>query len=446
MVNRLCWMRERFPWQPGERALQKTSINFVDSITETLGPLVSGAQLQIVTEETVHDLHALWNVIRAQAITRLVLVPSLLNALVHSVRPGDGHSLRLVVSSGEALLAPLAAAAQEILGDVTILNLYGSSEVAGDVSYHVCSKHPATSGGVPLGRPVANTQLYLLDAFLQPVPFGVAAELHVGGAHLARGYWGRQDLTAQRFIIDPFSVSAGPRLFKTGDLARYLPNGELEYLGRLDDQVKVRGFRIELGEIEGQLASYTEVDAAVVLACDDLAGQKRLVAYLTRYGDPVVESAAFIAGVKAYMQERLPEYMVPGQFVILDALPLNPNGKVDKKALPVPVAPALSGDFAAPGSETEINLLRIWANLLRLPAEQISATASFFSLGGHSLLVMRLIFDVKNTFGIELHIKKIFELGTISRIGGWIDHAIEHDMIAKRFRLIDTNSMNEIEI
>ena len=327
-----------------------------------------------------------------------------------------------------------------------ILNLYGSSEVAGDVTYYLCNSGKDLSGSVPIGRPISNTQIYLLDQYAQPVPLGAIGEIYIGGDNLASRYLNLPELSRERFILNPLGNAPSGRLFRTGDLARYTSNNNLEYMGRIDDQVKIRGFRIELGEIESQLNRHPKIKTAIVLAREDVVDEKRLVAYLTLFALPEASEREFLNELKTYLQRSIPEYMIPTAFLILDALPLNSNGKVDRKALPVPNVRCMQDDYIAASTETEQDLVEIWASLLHLEWGAISVDASFFSLGGHSLLVIRFISEVKNKFDVELQIRKVFELGTIVRIASFIDGLIEHDMIVRKFQLLETSGLNEVEI
>ncbi|WP_213781853.1 amino acid adenylation domain-containing protein, partial [Caballeronia sp. dw_276] len=306
MVNRLAWMQEREPVQVGQRHIQKTSLNFIDSVTETLAPLVGGATLSIVDGETARDPVKLWNRVVEQGASRLTVVPSLLRALLELDQAAPQGML--LVSSGEALASELAARVNEAWPGVRLLNLYGSSEVAGDaLAYELAGT--LTVGGVPLGRPIANTRVYLLDGEGQPVPLGVVGELYVGGAGLARGYLNRADLSAERFVPDPFG-EAGSRMYRTGDLARYLADGTIEYIGRADHQVKIRGFRIEPGEIEAALRRHERVRDVAVLARADEDGDLRLVGYVVTDGTGI-ESA----DLRAHLQQTLPDYMVPSHLI-----------------------------------------------------------------------------------------------------------------------------------
>jgi acyl carrier protein len=261
-----------------------------------------------------------------------------------------------------------------------------------------------TRGNLPIGRPIANKQIYILDHHLQPVAIGIPGELHIGGAGLARGYLNRSDLTADKFISNPFSDEPGARLYKTGDLARYLPDGNIEFIGRIDNQVKIRGFRIELGEIEAVLAQHPDVIQSVVTAREDHPGNKRLVAYVV----PKQEQVSTPNELRRFLKEKLPEYMVPKAFVILKAMPLMSNGKVDRRALPAPntATSELEAVFVAPRDSVEEVVAEIWMEILGL--EKVSVHDNFFDIGGHSLVATQLISRIRQAFQVELPLKVIF--------------------------------------
>jgi acyl carrier protein len=261
-------------------------------------------------------------------------------------------------------------------------------------------------------------QIYLLDKYLNPVPIGVPGEIHIGGAGLARGYLNRPELTNQKFIPNPFSDEPGQRLYKTGDLARYLSDGNIEFLGRLDHQVKIRGFRIEQGEVESTLLQHPSVRETTVIAREDIPGDKRLVAY---YVVPNPEQTPTIDGLRNFLKQKLPDYMVPSAFVLLDAVPLTPNGKVDRRALPTPdqSRPDQSVTFVAPRSPIEQQLADIWGEVLRL--EQVGIHDNFFEFGGHSLLATQVISRLRQAFGVELPVRTLFEAPTVADFGGRLE-------------------------
>jgi acyl carrier protein len=277
------------------------------------------------------------------------------------------------------------------------------------------------SGIETIGRPITNTHMYILDKHLQPTPLGVPGELYIGGAGLARGYLNRPDLTAEKFIPNPFSDELGARLYKTGDLVRYLPDGNIEFLGRIDHQVKIRGFRIELGEIEAVLSHHPIVQEAVAVVREDRSGDKRLVAYVV----PNQKSLPKIHELRNFLQQKLPDYMVPSAFVMLDALPLTPNGKVDRKALPAPdqTRPELEETFVAPRTPIEQELTEIWADVLKL--EKVGIYDSFFALGGHSLRATQIISRIHDAFQVELPLRCLFETSTIAGLAMAIEQAKE---------------------
>jgi len=297
--------------------------------------------------------------------------------------------------------------------ETRLINSFGLTEATIDSSYfESATVDPSVDRLVPIGRPFANTQLYILDRRLQLVPVGVTGELHVGGAGVARGHLNRAELTAAKFIPDPFSDEPGARLYKTGDLARRLPDGNIELLGRLDHQVKIRGFRIEPGEIEAVLAAHPAVSEAVVLAREDLPGDKRLVAYVV----PAREQAGTIGELRDHLKQKLPEYMVPAAFVLLGEMPLTPNRKLDRRALPEPARyrPELEGTFVAPRTPAEEALARIWAEVLRL--ERVGVHDNFFELGGHSLLATQVMSRLREAFKVELPLRRLFEMPTIAEL------------------------------
>ena len=323
--------------------------------------------------------------------------------------------MKRVICSGEALPHELQEHFFDRLPGVELHNLYGPTEAAVDVTYWAC-KHGSPGSAVPIGRPIANTQLYILDAHLQPVPIGVPGELHIGGVGLARGYLNRPELTNEKFIANPFSNEPGARFYKTGDLTRYLPDGNIEFLGRIDNQVKIRGFRIELGEIESVLSQHPAVKEAVVLAREDAPGDQRLVTYVV----PDQKSVPTIADLRSLLQARLPDYMIPAAFIFLEALPLSPNGKIDRKALPAPDQSALqtSTNLIAPRTPAEEAVADIWAQVLRV--ERVGAHDNFFELGGHSLLAIQVVSRAHTVFGVELPLAAFFEAPTVAAMAAVI--------------------------
>jgi hypothetical protein len=339
---------------------------------------------------------------------------------------------------------------QNVVGDrVRLLNTYGPTEttVVATVCQLAGSAHTDKSlERVPIGRPISNVQAYILDRYLNPVPIGVPGELHIGGVGLARGYLNRPDLTAEKFIPNPFGDESGARFYKTGDLARYLPNGSIEFLGRRDRQVKVRGFRIELEEIEAILARHPAADEAVVMVREDNPEDAGLVAYVA--AKP--ECFPTVSELRSFLKSKLPEYMVPSAIVILDALPLMPNGKIDRRALPAPnqTRPDLEDTFALPRTAIEQVLVQIWSTVLGI--ERVGIHDNFFDLGGHSLLATRVISRVREVFRLDLGLRVLFEAPTVAefalRVEESISSASEVAELGRTLAEVEALSDHELEL
>ncbi|MFF7095663.1 amino acid adenylation domain-containing protein [Streptomyces rubradiris] len=404
--NRLRWMQAEYGLTPADRVLQKTPSSFDVSVWEFFWPLREGATLVVAEPGGHKDPVYLARLIREHAVTTCHFVPSMLQVFLGAPEAaGCAGALRRVFCSGEALPRQTAHAFARALPDVALYNLYGPTEAAVDVTYHACD--PAHGGPVPIGRPVWNTRLYVLDAALQPCPPGVPGELYLAGVQLADGYLGRPELNATRFVADPFGP-AGGRMYRTGDLARWTADGEVEYLGRTDHQVKLRGQRVEPGETEAALAALPGVDAACALVRED-----RLVAYVTGGADPVA--------VRAALARELPEHMVPAAVVALDAFPLTPNGKLDRRALPAPVFAGGAGARPFASAREEV-LTGLFAEVLG--AARVGPDDAFFDLGGTSLLAVRLVGRVREEFGAELTLGSLFEAPTPAALAARLDAAV----------------------
>ncbi|HSF40965.1 MAG TPA: amino acid adenylation domain-containing protein [Thermoanaerobaculia bacterium] len=412
IVNRLLWMQEAYGLTPEDRVLQKTPFGFDVSVWELFWPLLTGATLVMARPGGHRDASYLAETIARERITVLHFVPSMLQIFLEEPDLSGCGGVRRVVCSGEALPEELRQRFRERL-DARLENLYGPTEASVDVTFWSCDRE-GPRGSVPIGHPIANTRIHLLDWRGEPVPAGVPGELHIAGTGLARGYLGRPDLTAQSFVPDPFGAP-GERLYRTGDLARYLPGGAIEFLGRIDHQVKIRGFRIELGEIEAVLATQPGVREAVVVALGEGA-ERRLAAYLV----PGAEAAPDEAELVRALRERLPPYMVPAAFVTLERLPLSPNGKVDRRALPAPdgVRPGRGAGFVPPRGPVEQILAGIWARVLGI--ERVGAFDSFFDLGGHSLNATQVITRVRQALDVQLQLRQIFEATTVAELAAAI--------------------------
>ncbi|HEX2188993.1 MAG TPA: amino acid adenylation domain-containing protein, partial [Longimicrobiaceae bacterium] len=384
----------------GDRVLQFASPSFDASVAEMVMALAAGATLVLGTRETLAPGPDLLRLLHDEEVTVVTLPPSALAVLP----PAELPALRTLMTAGEACPAELV---ERWAPERRFFNLYGPTEATIWSTTAAC----APGGGrPPLGRPVANTSAYVLDARGEPVPVGVPGELYVGGAGVSRGYAGRPELTAERFVPDPFGA-AGRRLYRTGDRVRWSDRGELEFLGRVDAQVKVRGFRIEPGEIEGALRRSEGVADCVVVAREDEPGEQRLVAYVVGEAD--------VDALREHLRRALPEYMVPSAFVVLEQLPLTPNGKLDREALPVPEHAAGADRYVAPRTPTEEVLAEVWSETLRL--DRVGVTESFFELGGHSLLATRVISRVRQVFGVEVPLRALFEGPTVAELAGRVE-------------------------
>ncbi len=402
LTNHIHWLTETLRLTAADRVLQKTSISFDASVWELLAPLHVGAPVVLARPGGHRDSTYLIRTIREQEISVLQIVPSLLWALLDEPGLSECHRLRYVVCGGEVLDRELARDFRRQLPAVTLGNFYGPSEASDDATSFEITTVPVGAGTVPVGRPVANVRCHVLDRHRHPVPIGVVGELYIGGAGLARGYLNRPDLTRERFVADPFRP--GARLYRTGDLARYLPSGDLEYAGRLDHQVKIRGFRVEPGEIEAVLNACSGVTQSVVLAY----GHGRF-AHLVAY---VVGERAEPGELRRQLKARLPHYMVPAAILPLASMPLLPNGKVDREALPAPDPAAARIDQIVPRGPIEQVLWEIWRAVLR--RSSIGVHDNFFDLGGHSLLATQIVSRAGQMLEVELPLRTIFETPTIA--------------------------------
>jgi amino acid adenylation domain-containing protein len=413
IVNRLLWMQDSYKLDASDRVLQKTPYSFDVSVWEFFWPLMTGACLVIASPGGHKDPAHLIKVIADQEITTIHFVPSMLNIFLEAKNLGRCRPLRRVFASGEALSCDLQQRFFERL-TAELHNLYGPTEAAVDVTYWACQPHSELTT-VPIGRPVANTQIYVLDRKLQPVPQGIPGELHIGGVQLARGYLNRPELTAEKFIADPFRENSEARLYKTGDLARFMAGGQIEYLGRIDHQVKLRGFRIELGEIEAVLEEHDQVRQAVVTVREDRPGDKYLAAYLA----PVSGKELDVPSLRGFVEKKLPAFMVPSRFVTLEAFPMTTSGKVDRKLLPAPQAlPQDRANIVAPRNELEGQLVAIFQRVLKTQA--VSVTDDFFELGGHSLAAARVLAEVNRITGKEIPLSALFRSATVESLAALI--------------------------
>jgi amino acid adenylation domain-containing protein len=416
-VNYLTFLVRAFHLDETDTVLQLPSMSFDASVRDIFGPLIVGARAVYVTNAEARSPTDLVSKIRHHKVTALLsLVPPMLRAIVDVSLARDFRcdSLRLMLVSGESLLWAERERARLALGEtVRMVNQYGPTECTLTSTTYPIPGQASDQGIVPIGKPISNVEVYILDGHLNPVPVGVTGEICVGGIGLARGYHNRPAQTAKAFIPHPFGDQPGARLYSTGDLARYLPDGTIDFLGRRDSQVKIRGFRVELGEIEAMLGQHPAVQGAAIMAPDDNHGGKRLVAYVV----PRRKPAPTTTELRSFLANRVPRHMLPSLFVMLDELPLTPTGKVDRQALPLPGSrrPSLEETFVAPRSPVEQVLTGIWSEVLGL--EPIGVHDNFFELGGHSLLAIRVISRVRSALGVELPVRALFATPTIAGLG-----------------------------
>ncbi len=408
LVNYLNWCTQTYEVKEGCGATVQSSIGFDATITSLFSPLLVGREVVLLPE--AEEIDALSSILRSQSNFSLVKITPAHLELLSQLLSGEEASgqTRAFIIGGEALLAKSVSFWRNFAPNTRLINEYGPTETVVGCCVYEVSPETSEVGTVPIGRPIANTQLYILDRYLKPVPIGVIGELYIGGAGVARGYLNRPELTAEKFIPDPFSEQPGNRLYKTGDLVRYLPDGNIEFLGRIDHQIKLRGFRIELGEIEAVLTQHPEVKQAVVLCREDDPNDKRLVAYVVLRSH--LSHSEITNELRHFLQNHLPEYMIPAAFIILDSLPLTPNGKVDRQALPAPKKLQLQ-NFVAPRTPAEEVVAEIWQEVLK--CDRVGINNNFFELGGHSLLATQVISRLRQVFQIELPLRSLFEAPTV---------------------------------
>jgi len=429
MLNHLLAKVRTLGLDDRDAIAQTASQCFDISVWQFLAALLVGGRVDVFDDEVAHDPASLLDQIGLRKVTILEVVPSLMRMMLTEAdrRLADNNSkpelssLRWMIPTGEALPPGLCHHWFRLYPEIPLLNAYGPTECSDDVTHcpvdEVLSESAART---PIGRPIANTQIYVLDGDLRPQPMGVVGELYVGGECVGRGYLNEAGKTSEYFIPDAFARVAGTRLYKSGDLARYLPDGNLEYLARIDHQVKIRGFRIEPGEIEAAIRRHPSVAEVVVVAREDTPGEKRLVAYLVARP----ETTLSISDLRDFLRRELPEYMAPAAYVALDALPLTENGKLDRQALPAPegASSELERGYLAPRTLVEQRLAEIWSQVLGV--DQVGVHSDFFDLGGHSLLATQVMSRARSSFQVELPLRVLFEHPTISELGRKVEQAI----------------------
>jgi acyl-coenzyme A synthetase/AMP-(fatty) acid ligase/acyl carrier protein len=416
ICNRLEWIKDIVPIDTSDKILQKTPYTFDVSVPEFFSPLQAGAQLVMACPEGHKNPSYLVQTIQKYGITSIHFVPSMLTIFLEEKGLKNCTSLRRVFCSGEAITMAQQNRFFEIF-DIELHNLYGPTEAAVEVTRWQCQPNDVGQI-VPIGIPVANTQIYILDEYLQPVPIGTPGELYIAGIQVARGYLNRPELTAERFVNDPFITQSKAKMYRSGDLARHRPNGVIEYLGRVDYQIKLRGFRIELGEIEAILESHPEVHQAVVVLQEE-NNNKQLIAYYL--GTKMIE----VIDLKNHISAHLPDYMIPAQFVYMDEFPLGSSGKVKRSELPPVDIKQINQEivYVAPRTDLEEMVAEIWSEILEI--EKIGVHDNFFELGGHSLTAIRLMSRVIEAFDLTLPINLVFEKPTIATYSAHIESTIE---------------------
>jgi len=417
LVNYLSWATQKYTVAQGIGTVVHSPLGFDLTITSLLSPLLVGRTVELLSEE--QGIETLSQALKKSSNLSLVkITPAHLDLLKQQLSKEEiANKTRAFIIGGENLLAQSITFWQDVAPDMILINEYGPTEtVVGCCIYQVpVGKH--TSGSIPIGKPIANTQLYVLDQYLQPVPTNVTGELYIGGLGLARGYLNQPELTALKFIPNPFSKQQGDRLYKTGDLVRFLPSGDIEYIGRIDNQIKIRGFRVELGEIEGVINQHPSVSASVAILREDKPGNQNLIAYITLYPDKTLT----ISQLRRFLQNKLLDHMLPTAFMILEAFPLTSNGKVDRRALPMPDAlrPELEVAYVVPQTEVEKTIASVWQKALNL--EKIGIHDNFFEIGGHSLLLVTVHSQLQEILNnTELSTLDLFRYPTINSLAQYL--------------------------
>ncbi len=437
VVNFLAAMQH----QPGivatDSLLSVTTLSFDIAVLEIFLPITVGARVVLLSREDVLDGRKLAQTIEAAGITIMQATPSTWRLLLEAEWAGNRHLK--ILTGGEAISRDLAS--QLLTKSASVWNMYGPTETT---IWSTVEQLTDAQPQITIGRPIANTEIYILDAQLQPVPIGITGNLYIGGVGLARGYWQHPKLTREKFIPHPFSADAAARIYQTGDLARYLPSGKIECLGRADFQVKLRGFRIELGEIEALLNQHPAIAQATVIIREDLPGDRRLVAYVV----PTAQTATVPSNseLRQFLQQSLPDYFLPAAIMIINTLPLTPNGKIDRQALPAPdtINFQLQTSFVAPTTTTETTLAKIWSQVLRI--DRVSTGDDFFALGGHSLLATQVISRARQAFAIDIPLQSLFEQPTITGLASRIDTSLWFKTSSYKGATAIVDEMEEIEI
>jgi amino acid adenylation domain-containing protein len=431
VLNRIQWMQQKYPLMREESTLQKTPFSFDVSVPEFFWPLAYGARIILARPDGHKDSQYLAQLIVEKSITTVSFVPSMLQVFLAQQAPCP--SLKMVFCAGEALSASLVRESKKLWPHAQIHNLYGPTEATVYATALRCDSHEEQRGSI--GQPIANTKIYILDRYKNPVPLGVAGEMYIGGEGIARGYLNNPELSNKVFLADPFSTKVGARMYKTGDLADWQHNGSVTYLGRNDFQVKVRGFRIELGEIEAQLSRLNGVQESVVIAQKDVSGNMFLIAYI------IADSKNTPRILREQLSNHLPEYMLPAAYVVVPSFPMTTNGKLDRKSLPKPDDSAyVQSVYEEPQGKTEEVLAHIWSELLHV--ERVGRLDNFFDLGGHSLLAIQLISQIRHQLGVELPIAELFMNAKLLDLANKLNLS---DLVTENKLMAESESLEELE-
>jgi acyl-coenzyme A synthetase/AMP-(fatty) acid ligase/acyl carrier protein len=431
--------------KPGDRVLQLSNYAFDGSVFDIYGALLNSAALVMIEREDVLSVERLSEVIKREGITVFFVTTALFNTLV-DLDLGCFAGIRKVLFGGERVSVEHSGKILEYLGKNKVIHVYGPTETTVYATYYFINSIDKTAGTIPIGKPLSNTTADILDRYLTPVPIGVSGELYIGGTGTARGYLNSPELTSEKFLFAPYKsyrTYFSKKLYKTGDLARWLPDGNIEFIGRIDHQVKIRGFRIELGEIESRLLAHDEIKEVVVFSKEDNRGTPRyLCAYL------VSDKELSTTGLREYLSKSLPGYMIPAYFVRVEKIPLTSNGKVDRKALPEPGSGRRSGvDYAPPCNEIEKRLVDIWSEMLRVSSPvNISIDDNFFELGGQSLLAMQMASRLKDDFHVTIPLVAFFQEGTIRRIAQLIEQLQAEKLTYETSRFEEEHSLSTLKL
>ncbi|HYM00627.1 MAG TPA: amino acid adenylation domain-containing protein, partial [Blastocatellia bacterium] len=438
MCNLVLWMQYAFPLGPKDRMIQRTAFSFDASIWEFFWPLIAGATLVVASPEATVDAKILVNTLVEKQVTVLQAVQSLFQVVLEVREMQDCRSLRHVFCGGEALSPAVRDRLYNSGLEAELHNVYGPTEASMHVTNYNCPRDERERV-IPVGGPIGNSRLYVLDPNLEPSPIWVPGLLHIGGACLAHGYRSRPDLTADRFVPDPHAESPGERIYRTGDLAKFREDGNIEFLGRADHQVKIRGYRIELGEIEAHLAQHPAVFQAVAIVREDTPGSKRLVAYV------VLNTREAVSGndLRNFLLTKLPEYMVPSFTVLLDQIPLMSNGKLDRTALPAPdmAGPGQGEPFVAPRNEIESELASIFREVISV--DGIGVNDNFFNLGGHSLSATQVMIRIRDVFHVDISLRRLFETPTIAGLAVAIKESEPLEVDDEPIEIISNTAVDE---